>query len=138
MKENAELDHLIETFDFLEDWTDRYRHLIELAGKLPPFPEEARVAENKVEGCMSQVWLTARQDGEDPCVLHFRADSDAQIVKGLIAVLLLLYSGLTREEIRSIDAVEVFARLGLDQHLSVGRRNGLESMVKRIRSLAAE
>ncbi len=126
---------LVETFEFLDDWTDKYRHLLDLAKALPPLEEEHKVDKNKVLGCMSQVWMVS--DGVDAeSRLTFRADSDAHIVRGLIAVLLKMYSGRSAKQILATDAIEVFAQLGLDEHLSVGRRNGLESMVKRIQSLA--
>ena len=139
MQSNPELERLVETFEVLDDWTERYRYIIDLAKNLPPLPEEARVEANKVQGCMSQVWLVARADDADDAdakVLHFLADSDAQIVKGLIAVLLMMFSGRSVDEIAALDAKAIFGELGLDQHLSVGRRNGLESMVQRIKLLA--
>lgn len=135
---NPELDHLYEVFAYLDDWTDRYRHLLDLAKNLPPLEDHERSPENKVSGCLSQVWLVAEpgagEDGGE--VIVFRADSDAQLVRGLIAVLLMVYSGRSATEILSTDAKEVFARLGLGEHLSVGRRNGVESMIGRIKALA--
>lgn len=99
--------------------------------------EELKTEANKVQGCLSQVWLVVEPDPDHPEVLRLVADSDAHIVRGLVAVVLMLYSGRTAQEIASVDAKEVFAKLGLDQHLSVGRRNGLESMVRKIQTSAA-
>jgi cysteine desulfuration protein SufE len=132
-----EINRLIETFDFLDEWNERYRHLLDLAKQLPPMPDELKVESNLVQGCLSQVWLVVEADPHNPEVLQILADSDAHIVRGLVAIVLMLYSGKTSSEIASLDAKEVFAKLGLDQHLSVGRRNGLESMVRRIESAAA-
>ncbi len=131
-----EINKLIETFEYLDEWTDRYRHLLDLAKRLPPLPDELRTESNLVQGCLSQVWLVVEADPKNPEVVSIVADSDAHIVRGLVAVVLMLYSGRTPSEIAALDAKEVFAKLGLDQHLSVGRRNGLESMVRRIHSFA--
>jgi cysteine desulfuration protein SufE len=132
-----QLDELLESFAILDDWTDRYRYIIELGRDLPPLPESAKTPENKVRGCMSQVWLVGRTDSSDPSRLVFDADSDAHIVRGLVAILLVLFSGKTRDEILALDPRATFAELGLDQHLSQGRSNGLLSMVGRIKELAA-
>jgi len=130
------IDDIIESFRFLDDWEDRYRYLIELGRDLPPFPEEARTKANKVEGCASQVWLeTTIGPGDDP-VLTFRGDSDAHLVKGLVALLLALYSGRRASEISSTDALAIFDDLGLREHLTPQRSNGLRSMVGRIRAEA--
>ncbi len=130
------IDDIHEAFALLDDWEDRYRYLIELGRDLPPFPESARTAANKVEGCASQVWLDTRvTDGSDP-VLSFVGDSDAHLVKGLIAVLLALYSNRTASEIRATDALAALDRLGLREHLTPQRSNGLKSMVGRIQSEA--
>jgi cysteine desulfuration protein SufE len=130
------IDDIIESFGFLDDWEDRYRYLIELGRDLPPFPDSARTAENKVEGCASQVWLdTTIGDGPDP-VITFTGDSDAHLVKGLVALLLTLYSGRAASEIRATDALKVLDGLGLREHLTPQRSNGLRSMVERIRSEA--
>ncbi|HJK95378.1 MAG TPA: SufE family protein [Polyangiaceae bacterium LLY-WYZ-15_(1-7)] len=128
------LDDVYETFELLDDWTDRYGFLIELGGELPPMPEELKVPEHKVKGCMSQVWLVGvPKDG----TIDFLADSDAHIVRGLVALLLMIYGGKTPAEIAATDHQAVLARLGLDKHLSPGRSNGLHSMVKRVKELAA-
>ncbi|BCJ90269.1 cysteine desufuration protein SufE [Terrihabitans soli] len=130
------IDDIIESFGLLDDWEDRYRYLIELGRDLPPFPDSARTAANKVEGCASQVWLETRVGpGPDP-VLTFVGDSDAHLVKGLVAVLLVLYSGRPASEIRSTDALQVLDGLGLREHLTPQRSNGLRSMVGRIRAEA--
>lgn len=133
-----ELDELAETFEFLGDWEERYRYLIELGRKLPPMPEAEHTDANKVRGCMSQVWLTHRVEPGPPLTLEFRGDSDAHIVKGLIAVLLSLTSGKTPQQILDTDIASAFARLGLDSNISMNRRNGFYSMVERIKAMAAQ
>lgn len=133
-----ELDELAETFEFLGDWEERYRYLIELGRKLPPMPEAEHTEANKVRGCMSQVWLTHRVEPGPPLTLEFRGDSDAHIVKGLIAVLLSLTSGKTPQQILDTDIASAFARLGLDSNISMNRRNGFYSMVERIKAMAAQ
>jgi cysteine desulfuration protein SufE len=132
------IDEITENFSLLDDWDDRYRYVIELGRSLPPFPEEARTESNKVQGCASQVWLTTRMqpNGEQGPVMTFLADSDAHIVRGLIAILFALYSGKPAREILSIDALGVFDHLGLRENLTPQRSNGLRSMVERIRSEA--
>lgn len=132
------LQELVDTFEFIEDWEERYRILIDLGRNLPDFPEEEKVEANRVEGCTSNVWLICERSGEEPERLEFRADSDAFIVKGLIAIVLMAYSGRRPEEIQEIDISDVFDRLGLSQNLSPNRRDGFYAMVTRIRSLAAE
>jgi cysteine desulfuration protein SufE len=127
------LDDVRETFAFLDDWTEKYRYLIELGGELPPMPEELKVDEHKVKGCMSQVWLVGHvEDGK----LQFLADSDAHIVRGLVALVLMIFGGKTPAEARDADVKAVLAELELDKHLSPGRSNGLHSMIKRIQSIA--
>jgi len=135
--EPASIEDLVESFEFLDDWQERYAYLIELGRELPAFPEEARVADNKVKGCMSQVWLIAEPPDEVSGVLRFRADSDAHIARGLVALLLTIFSGHSPQEILDTDPRPVFARLGLDKHLSMGRSNGLLSMVGKIKQIAA-
>jgi cysteine desulfuration protein SufE len=128
-------DEILADFEFLEDWEDRYRYVIELGRRLEPLPEDERSAANKVQGCVSQVWLSTKVDpnGDIPR-LSFVGDSDAHIVRGLIAILFALYSGKTAEEIRAIDAPHTLGRLHLKEHLTPQRSNGLMAMVKRIRS----
>lgn len=134
----AEFDELVDTFAFLEDWEDRYRHVIDMGRALDPLTEAERVPATKVEGCASQVWLVPEIDGSGAAaVLRFRGDSDAMIVKGLIAVLQTLYSGMTAGEVRGIDAPAELGRLGLQDHLSAQRSNGLRAMVGRIQEIAA-
>jgi cysteine desulfuration protein SufE len=127
------IDAIRDDFSFLDEWEDRYRYVIELGAALPPFPDHARTDANKVRGCVSQVWLTTRiGDGPDP-VIAFEGDSDAHIVRGLVAIMLALFSGRRASEIVATDAEPVLKELGLDEHLTPQRANGLRSMVKRIR-----
>ena len=132
----SQLDQIIDDFAFLDDWEDRYRYVIELGKALPELPEDKRTANNKVQGCASQVWLvTHAGEGADP-VLIFEGDSDAHIVRGLVAIVLATYSGKRASEIAGLDALDVFGKIGLVEHLSSQRANGLRSMVKRIRDEA--
>lgn len=133
---SSALEELAETFEMLGDWEERYRHLIELGRKLAPLSEAEHGEANKVRGCMSQVWLVGEQDRDAPPRLRFRGDSDAHIVKGLIAVLLALYSDRTPREILDTDIGEAFTKLGLENHLSMNRRNGFYAMIERIRQMA--
>lgn len=127
------IDSIRDDFSFLDDWEERYRYVIELGGDLSPFPEEARDDEHKVPGCVSQVWLhTTRGAGADP-ELTFLGDSDAHIVRGLVAIVLAIYSGNKASEILAIDAEANLRSLGLDEHLTPQRANGLRSMIQRIR-----
>jgi cysteine desulfuration protein SufE len=130
------IEEIVENFALLDEWDDRYRYVIELGRSLPDFPEALRTERNKVQGCASQVWLatTVGPDGQGGPVLTFLGDSDAHIVRGLIAILLALYSGKRAREILSIDAIDLFNRLGLREHLTPQRSNGFRSMVERIRS----
>ena len=131
------IDEIIDGFDFIDDWEERIRFLIELGRELEPLPDDARIDANKVQGCASQVWLeTTQGDGPDP-VLTFRVDSDAHLVKGLVAVTLALYSGKTARQILATDAGEAFDRIKLREHLTPQRSNGLRSMVERIKREAA-
>lgn len=133
-----DIAELVDEFSLLEDWEDRYRHVIALGEALEPLPADARTEASRVRGCVSQVWLVAIDDPtRSPRRLRFLADSDAHIVRGLAAILLRMYSGRTPDEILSIDAEQLFAQLGLDSHLSPQRSNGLRAMVERIRALAA-
>ncbi len=130
------IEELIDGFEMLDDWEERYAYIIDLGRRYTGLPEDAMVEDNKVAGCMSQVWLTATADEGTPPRLHFKGDSDAAIVKGLIAILMTVYSNRTPEEILQIDIDDIFTQLGLDEHLSSGRRNGFLSMVQRIKSIA--
>lgn len=126
-------EEIAETFDFLDDWEDRYRHVIELGRAMPPMEEALKTPATKVEGCASQVWIHPQIEGEGPQArFDFAGDSDAMIVRGLIAVLHALYAGLTLEQLRRVDAMGELKRLGLDEHLSSQRSNGLRAMVSRI------
>jgi cysteine desulfuration protein SufE len=129
------IDEIIDNFGMLDDWDDRYRYIIELGRTLEPISAEAHNDANKVQGCASQVWLTTdvERKGAD-ALMTFRGDSDAHIVRGLIAILFAIYSGKTARDIVATDAGEVFAGLGLREHLTPQRSNGLRSMIERIRS----
>jgi len=130
------VDELVENFTALGPWEERYRYLIDLGRRLPPLPEHERTDANKVRGCMSQVWLSATAHPGPPPRLELRGDSDAHIVKGLIALLFKLYAGRTPREIVEMDVRAVFERLGLENHITMNRRNGFYAMVERIRALA--
>jgi cysteine desulfuration protein SufE len=129
------IDEIRENFELLEEWDDRYRYVIELGRTLEPMPEAEHSSENKVQGCVSQVWLSKKTNrGGDGPVLKYLGDSDAHIVRGLIAILLTLYSGRTPQEILTIDATGVFDEFGFRDHLTPQRSNGLRAMVERIRT----
>lgn len=126
-------DRIVREFNLFQDWTDRYEHIINLGKKLPPIDEVNRVEENKVHGCQSQVWLHAEKQGD---IIHFQADSDALIVKGLIALLLRVYNDRTASDILQTDPTFI-TKIGLDRHLSPTRANGLGAMLKKIKLYAA-
>jgi len=131
----AKIDDIIENFELLDEWDDRYRYLIELGRELEPLPDAAHNDDNKVRGCASQVWVetdVSRESGAP--VLNFRGDSDAHIVRGLVYLVLALYSGRKAEDILTTDALALFQKLGLDAHLTPQRSNGVRSMVERIKS----
>jgi cysteine desulfuration protein SufE len=132
----ANIDDITENFSILDDWDDRYRYLIELGRDLPPLAATAHNDANKVQGCASQVWLetSVRPSGADGPTLIFEGDSDAHIVRGLIAILLATYSGKPARDILATDAVKLFEALGLKEHLTPQRSNGFRSMVERIKS----
>ena len=131
------IDRLITAFEMMPSWQERYRLIIDMGRKLPQLPEEHYADENLLDGCMSKVWLTAHLDTEqDPPVMRFQADSDSQIVKGLIAIVFEVFNNRPPEEILTTDIESVFQQLELEQHISSGRRNGLSSMVRRVRELA--
>ncbi|MGH6776808.1 MAG: SufE family protein [Bradyrhizobium sp.] len=134
------IDEIRDNFALLEEWDDRYRYVIELGRMLEPLADAEHSPENKVQGCVSQVWLSKRVDrgGGNGVVLKYRGDSDAHIVRGLIAILLTLYSGRTPQHILGTDAIEVFDEFGFRDHLTPQRSNGLRSMVERIRADARE
>jgi cysteine desulfuration protein SufE len=130
------LDEIVDNFSLLEDWDDRYRYVIELGRALSPLAERDRTEANKVQGCASQVWLatTVHPNGQGGPMLTFCGDSDAHIVRGLIAILFAMFSGKQARDILSTDAIALFERLGLREHLTPQRSNGFRSMVERIRA----
>lgn len=130
----AAFEDIAETFDFLDDWEDRYRHVIEMGKAMPPLDDAFKVPATRVDGCASQVWLVAQPDDG---IFHVRGDSDAMIVKGLVAILAALYDGVPLDQVGRIDAGAELARLGLSDHLSAQRSNGVRAMVERIRTVAA-
>jgi len=135
---SAAFEEIADTFEFLDDWEDRYRHVIELGKAMPPMDAAVKVPATKVEGCASQVWILPQVEGRGAtAVFRFQGDSDAMIVRGLIAILQALYNGLTVADVLEVDALGELARLGLDEHLSSQRSNGLRAMVGRIGILAA-
>jgi cysteine desulfuration protein SufE len=132
------IDDIVENFTLLDQWDDRYRYVIELGRTLAPLPDSAHSEANKVQGCASQVWMVTHvnPDGGAGPILTFDGDSDAHIVRGLIAILVALYSGKTAREILATDALALFDRMGLRENLTPQRSNGLRSMVERIRAEA--
>lgn len=131
---SAAFEEIVEDFEFLDDWEDRYRHVIEQGKAMEPLAEALKVPATKVDGCASQVWLhPVIENGQ----FHFDGDSDALIVRGLIAVLRSLYNGLTLAEVVAVDARAELERLGLNEHLSAQRSNGVRSMIERIRETAS-
>jgi cysteine desulfuration protein SufE len=132
----TDIDEIIDNFSVLEDWDDRYRYLIELGRDLSPLPPAAHSDVNKVQGCASQVWLdtAVRPNGADGPILIFAGDSDAHIVRGLIMILFAIFSGKHAKDILALDALVLFERMGLREHLTPQRSNGFRSMVERIRS----
>ena len=131
-------DEILADFELLDDWEDRYRYVIELGRKLEPLPDDERSAANKVQGCVSQVWLSTTVHPNGAPRLTFIGDSDAHIVRGLIAILFTLYSGKTARDILGVDAKHALDRLHLTEHLTPQRSNGLMAMVKRIRADAEQ
>jgi cysteine desulfuration protein SufE len=129
------LEEIRESFEFFDDWEDKYRFIIDLGKELPELPEAAKREENLVRGCQSQVWLTAEIDADDR--LHLNMDSDAHIVRGLIAIVLAAYDGQDRSDAAAFDIESLFEELDLLKHLSPTRGNGLKAMIGRIRELAA-
>ncbi|MFP4519480.1 MAG: SufE family protein [Oceanicaulis sp.] len=133
MNTQQDIDTLVDEFEFLGDWEERYRYLIELGQAMDPLPETERTEDTKVKGCVSQVWVVVDEDGD---VLSLRGDSDAHIVKGLVALMKRLYDRRTPSEALEIDPKAVLGRIGLAEHLSPQRSNGLSSMIARIRAEA--
>lgn len=132
--ENTTIDEILDTFEFLDDWEDRYRTIIDLGKQLPPLASQEMTEAFKVRGCQSQVWLVPTTDAEGK--IHLRGDSDAHIVKGLVALMLVIFSGKTSEEVLATDARAILDKLGLSAHLSPMRANGVFSMVERIQEIA--
>jgi len=130
------IDDIFADFDFLDDWEDRYRYVIDLGRDLKPYPEEARDAAHKVRGCVSQVWLKSTLNGDPDPVIEFVGDSDAHIVRGLVAIMMVLYSGKRASDIMAINPEAILKKLGLDEHLTPQRSNGLRAMIGRIRNEA--
>ncbi len=131
------IDEIIENFDYLEDWDDRYKYLIELGDNLEPFPAKLQNAETKVQGCVSQVWIACKTSDDSDPVYSFIGTSDAHIVRGLIAITLALFSEKRANEILAIDEQEIFNTLDLSEHITPQRSNGLRSMVARIKEIAS-
>ena len=135
----AEFETIRDDFASLDDWEDRYRYVIELGHTLEPLREAAHNQINKVRGCVSQVWLEreAKTSADGQAILHYRGDSDSHIVRGLIAIAIAVFSDRTPEQILTVDALGAFRGLGLEQHLTPQRSNGVRAMIERIRSDAA-
>ena len=132
----TKIDDIVDDFSLLDEWDDRYRYVIELGRTLEPMEDSARTDATKVMGCVSQVWLTSETEATTPPRLTFKGESDAHIVRGLVAILIALYSGKAAREILATDALDLFDRIGLRENLTPQRSNGLRSMVERIRAEA--
>lgn len=128
-----DIEELIENFEFFDNWEDKYRYIIDLGNQLPSYPEQFKTDEWKVRGCQSQVWLLPEKSGEN---IRFKGDSDAAIVKGLMYIILLIYNNKSPSEIKVIEVEDIFAKLGLSEHLSPSRRNGLISMAEKVKHYA--
>ena len=127
------IEELIDNFSFLDNWEDKYRYIIELGEKMPQLPDNLKIDDWKVKGCQSQVWLVPSKQGDK---LSFLGDSDAMIVKGLISIVLLIYNNKSPSAIKAVAVDDIFAKLGLKEHLSPSRRNGLEAMIEKIKYYA--
>lgn len=127
------IDEIIENFQFLDDWDDRYKYLIELGSALPEFPVEQQTPENKVQGCVSQVWVTAEKTADADPILKFQGGSDAHIVSGLVAITLAIFSDKKASEIIETDEMKIFNSIDLSEHITPQRSNGLRSLVERIK-----
>lgn len=134
---DTRVEQLKTTFEMLPDWEERYRFIIDLGRKLEPLEDDERNEATRVRGCMSQVWLVADKADAEDSALHFRGDSDAHIVRGLIGVLLMIYSDKTPQQIVDTDINAIFEELNLEQHITMNRRNGLYSMVETIQKQAS-
>jgi cysteine desulfuration protein SufE len=134
---STSIETIKSDFEFLDDWEDRYRYIIELGREMPPLAETQKSAANKVDGCASQVWLVSEKLNSMPVTINFHGDSDAHIVRGLVAIVTSAFTGKTVEEITALDADELLKSLGLNDHLSQQRSNGLRAMIRRIKAEAA-
>jgi cysteine desulfuration protein SufE len=132
------IEELIEEFDDLSDWADQCEVLIDMGRELPNMPPELKTEETKVHGCQSNVWMVASVSDDECRTIELTADSDAMIVRGLLTVIIMVYSGRTAQEINDTDIKAIFSRLGLDRHLSTARKNGLGGMVNRVQTIAKE
>jgi len=132
------IEELIEEFDELSDWADQCEVLIDIGRELPDMPPELKTEESKVHGCQSNVWMIASVSDDECRTIKLTADSDAMIVRGLLTVIMMVYSGRTAQEINNTDIKAIFSRLGLDRHLSTARKNGLGGMVNRVQTIAKE
>ncbi len=129
------IERLMDAFELLTDWQERYDYLSELGAKLPPMPEAEKTDETRVHGCISKVWITGRASG-DPLVMEYHADGEGPIIRGLVALLVMLFQGRTREQVLALDAEGVIEKLGLDENLSPNRHIGMYAMVEKIKGLA--
>jgi len=132
-----ELDEIVDVFELLGDWEQRYQYLVELGERLAPLPREAHVEDNKVRGCMSQVWVTATPDQNEPERLRFTGDCDTSIIKGVLALLIQMADGKTLHELDTLDVDEMFERLQLDDHLSPNRHVGVYAIVEKMKERAS-
>lgn len=132
------IEELIEEFDDLGDWADQCEVLIDMGRELPDMPPELKTEDTKVHGCQSNVWMVASVSDDESRTIELTADSDAMIVRGLLTVIMMVYSGRTAQEIHDTDIKAIFSRLGLDRHLSTARKNGLGGMVNRVQTIAKE
>ncbi len=132
----SNLDEIVDNFELLEDWDQRYQYLIELGEQLPPMPEELKTEANKVKGCMSQVWVSAYRDPEHANRTRFHGDCDTSVIKGVLALLIDLIGGGTQKEIDALDVDELFSRLSLDEHLSPNRHLGVYAIVELMKAQA--
>lgn len=130
------IERIFDTFEFLQDWEERYEYIAELGKRLPPIEEQYKNPEHQVQGCMSQVWFSVDVDGATPPHLTFHGESDTAIIQGMVAILVALYSGKTLDEVLATDADKIFHDLGIYDHLSPNRHVGVYAMVEKIRSLA--
>ena len=134
----SRLDDIVDIFELLGDWDQRYQYLVELGEKLPAMPEDLKTEDNKVRGCMSQVWVSAWRDEDDSDGIRYHGDCDTSIIKGVLALLIQLASGLNTGEIERLDVDELFTRLNLDEHLSPNRHIGVYAIVELMKKQARQ